>query len=511
METGFPDEPSEAHFQICDQAADILGATVDGNGLKANQLRLAKHDTSVYPLTGEISVTLSVSVREEERPGKNAVGPQLDGRRELQEKLSSVDPDVLNNPALTENIMGVIANDPGKGWALDNTKIRLKEGEKTYCVFEDCKSCAGRSWQTCIPCDGTGLDICLKCNGTGQIQNHNTGNFETCFACKGRERVQCMPCKGTGRILCTTCKATGSFTVVANVFYEAVLEFIPDDAGLDDNVRSIIAHFTPRKMATDGHAEIFADTATVQEGRIHIPLMAHLPVGLAEFQIAGKTVPAVIAGLNANVVEMEPFLDAAIKPGIVALTKISSGPMASGALIQAACRFRLLRRALADLESHTKKRVYYDIKDEYGAVMSDKYLQAAVKYADLALHKLGDGPRLRGFAIGTAVAGVLYALYFFMGAHATLAQTMATHIMVIDLAVLLAGFIAAYILVRMMATKTLQRILPPEIAPDGKHMAPAGVFGAYAFLATLLLWLMMALAAPDTPAWLADIVSRIKG
>ena len=51
-----PDSPAEEHFNICQAAAVFLGRLADGNGLKPNQLRLARHDTAVHQLPASVTV-----------------------------------------------------------------------------------------------------------------------------------------------------------------------------------------------------------------------------------------------------------------------------------------------------------------------------------------------------------------------------------------------------------------------------------------------------------------------
>ena len=98
--------PSEQHFQICDKAADLLGAVADGNGLKADQLRLARHDTSVYPLLGEMHATITPVVRHEDLPGKHQRGTPIESRYMLTQKTSGLDPE------LVKSVQGTLAFGP---------------------------------------------------------------------------------------------------------------------------------------------------------------------------------------------------------------------------------------------------------------------------------------------------------------------------------------------------------------------------------------------------------------
>src|SRR5690606_31895477 len=119
----------------------------------------------------------------------------------------------------------------------------------------------------------------------------------------------------------------------------------------------------------------------------------------------------------------------------------------------------------AGLTHHNKKTVYQKTLKSYPLVLSDKYARAAIKYAGDALLRIGDGPRWRGFVNGTALSAALSALYFVTPLRALILDAMgrhgaAHHMLLPDIAVWAAGYVATWLIIKLAAAQALARLLP---------------------------------------------------
>ena len=201
----------------------------------------------------------------------------------------------------------------------------------------------------------------------------------------------------------------------------------------------------------------------------------------------------------------------AIKPGINALFKLSKGPMATEALVDQACKYRLIRHTLSALSHQSKKQVYQQLKREYPVGLSDKYANAAVKYAGVAVLTLSKGPRKKGLLVGTLLAAVLSAAYFMVPLRGPLLTMMAQkgmqkHMLGVDLIVWALGWVAAVMVIKFMAAAALKKILP-DTAQTGKGGLPsAGNEGMLAIATSFAAWVACAAAAPVKPDWILAIL-----
>src|SRR5690348_14353365 len=72
-----PETAAEIHFAISQKAAAALGERAEGNGLKAQQVRLARHDTLVHQLPGLLTVGLKPEIAERRLKGNHPQGEVL--------------------------------------------------------------------------------------------------------------------------------------------------------------------------------------------------------------------------------------------------------------------------------------------------------------------------------------------------------------------------------------------------------------------------------------------------
>ncbi len=144
---------------------------------------------------------------------------------------------------------------------------------------------------------------------------------------------------------------------------------------------------------------------------------------------------------------------------------------------------------------------------EYPLVISDKFLKAAIKYADIGILALSRGPRIKGLLVGTAAATLLYAGYFIGPVRGIVfdklhAELMSQHTMGVDFVVLAAGYLVTWLAIKFMAKGALHKMLPGEVVDiSDKGLPSSGAQGWHALGTTLLAWTACAFFAVVKPLW----------
>lgn len=526
-----PEHPAEIHFQIGQKAADRLGRLVEGNGLKAEQVRLARHETLVHQIPGAVTVELKPDIVKGQLKGKRPFGLVLGSAGDVAVQGATLAAESTASAGVQQEILQHIGKDAAGGWGLKAFRLNLAATRKQFSVVEDCTKCKGEGKYACNVCNHTGavgcgtcgaqgLSPCPGCNGSGMAQQAdgssapcqrcNGGGKITCPTCQGARQLRCNACKGHGSVGCTECDQSGSWTNTYEVTLHAEGSFDLDRQHLPADVIAVIDKLGLRAIAAENHAEIFHLVPVAEGSKLIVPYLAFLPLANVELSVEGRAYPAAIAGLNGQVLSIEPLLDGTIKPGINALFKLSKGPLAAEALVNQACRFRLIREALAGLSRQSKRGVYQKLVKDYPLILSDKYAKATVKYASMALLALSKGPRLKGMIGGSLLGAALVAGYY-LGLRAAMAGALKPAIANgLDLGVLVLAAIAGWLSVKITAARALKRMLPEGVAGSaGRGLPPAGQEGLMAMAIIALAWLAAAFFAAPHPAWVEMFLRSI--
>ncbi|HYD19475.1 MAG TPA: hypothetical protein VEF76_13450 [Patescibacteria group bacterium] len=531
-----PEQPSEQHFQISQKAADTLGRLVDGNGLKAEQVRLARHETLVHQLPGAVIIELVPDFVKGQRKGKVPHGQVMGSEAAVKAAAIGLATESVSDKNVQIELMQLLDKDPARGWGMKPFKHPLKVTRKEFSVVEECLKCSGRAEYICTGCSGTGgvgcttcgttgLSQCPACFGSGAVQSGDGGRMGCqrcnasgriiCAACNGAKTVRCAACRGLTKIPCTECDRSGYWTQTFEMTFHAEARFNLDRQQIPRDVQEIVDRLGVRELATEEHAEIFRLAQNPEQKLLVIPFIAFLPIANVDFSIEGKQYPSGVAGLTGLIMGIDPLLDPIIKPGINALFKLSKGPLATEALIDQACKYRVLRQILSGLSHHSKRQVYQSVMKNYPLIISDRFAKASIKYADIALLALSKGPRMKGLVIGSVAAAAIYAGYFLTPAAGFIASKMialghAKQVIAADAAVWLLGFIAAWLTVKYMAAGAMQRLLPGEVVDKSdKGLPAAGTQGWQALGITLLAWAACACFALSKPVWVLALLKLV--
>ncbi len=531
-----PEQPSEIHFQIGQKAADKLGRLVDGNGWKAEQVRLARHETLVHQIPGAIHVVLKPDVVKSQLKGKRPHGQVMANEAAIMGLAAGIASEHIASKDVQVELMQHIDKDQGRGWGMKPFRLPLAVTKRDFCVVDECTKCGGQASYACticsksgaVPCPGCnaqGMAQCQTCFGAGAVNGPdgsrgpctrcNATGRTTCATCQGATQLRCGKCAGKGVIGCTECDMSGFWTWIFDMSFHAEASFEVDRQHLPPDVQATMEHLGVRQLATNDHAEIFRLHEVPEEKFLVIPYVAFLPIANVEFSIEGKQFPAGVAGLTGLILGIDPLLDNSIKPGINALFKLAKGPLAAEALVDQACKFRVIRSALSGLAHHSKRQVYQQIAKEYPLVLSDKYAKAIVKYADNALAAMARAPKTKGLIVGSLLGAGISAAYFMTPAHAYLQQTFAMNnkaqLQVAgDVAVYLLSYLAAWLTIKFIAAGALKKLLPDNVKnAEDKGLPAAGKQGVTAIFTTLAAWLALAFFALSKPDWVAAVLAHL--
>ncbi len=530
-----PAEPAEEHFQIPQKGLKDLANMMDGNGVKLEQVRLNRHDTQVHLVHAQLVIELKPDMTVNQRSGNQPSGKAMPTKEAVMQEAAAHGQTLVTNGAVQIEIGEVIDKKPGRAFGEKAFRFKINGAHEIYSVVDKCLKCNGATTNPCgtchasgtapcTGCAGQGYTQCPVCYGTGQQQRADgsrvpctkcNGTSRTmCMTCNGSKTLRCAVCNGNGRTSCTECDRSGYWTHIYEANWHAEVTFELNRKETLPEVVEVCELLGLQKIATEGHAEILRLVPEVSVDKLIFPFVALLPVAQVEFSVGGKMHPAVIAGLHGKIIEIEPLLDTLTKPGVSALVKLSKGPLAAAALVASACRFKMIRQVLAGLAHHSKGYVYAKLMREYPRLVTDKYAKATIRYADMALLALAEGPRWKGLAAGTGVSAILFGAYFMTAARESLhgalvSQKLEKHMLACDVVLWAVGCGIAFLAIKLFAASALKKILPANVQVDDRGLPAAGRQGWIAMPVVFVVWLGIAFAAAPRPDWLSLILQKL--
>lgn len=530
-----PEKPAEEHFLIPEKALKDLSRMLDGNGIKAAQVRMLRHDTTVHQVPGTLTISLKPDISTKQLKGKQSVGEVQGSKQQVVHEAAGLCATLVGNAAVQQEVVENISAKPGQSFGADPYEFKINAAQKQYSVIDTCQKCNGSTMCKCASCGGDGSSPCTMCNGNGftqcvycygmgQLQKSDgsrppctkcggTGR-DHCKSCQGRKEQKCAVCNGQGQNPCKECDRSGFWTHVFDVRFHAEAFFQLERSVIPPEVLEVVDIIGLKQIVVDGHAELLKLLPETVQDKIVIPFVALLPIAQVEFTMESKTYPAIVAGLHGRIIEIEPLLDRLVKPGISALMKLSKGPMAVSSLMATACRFKAIRQVLAGTAHHSKGHVYKKLTKEYPLVLSDGYAKAATSYAYQAILALSEGPRWKGFASGTLLSGMISAAYYLTGLRTQVANLMGNqdllqHLIVADVSVWATGYLLAIFVIKAFAASALKKILPDNVQVKDRGLPASGKQGVIALPATLVCWLIPAFFASAQPEWLLNILKKL--
>ena len=182
--------------------------------------------------------------------------------------------------------------------------------------------------------------------------------------------------------------------------------------------------------------------------------------------------------------------------------------MAQQALIDKALKYRLIKQVFSKTGKMSKLRILKFLKYEYPMGLSDKYAKAAIQFADKAISKITEKPRIKGMAIGTIISSLIMGAWFFVPLRKFIENMSSDEKMYIDTAIAIISAFIAYYTVRIFAGKALKQFALSGKTADKdikQILPPAKNQGIYAIFATILIFMLLAYFSPNAPIWLSEL------
>ena len=530
-----PREVETAYRAIPEKGGVVLASLADGNGMRADEVRLVSGETVIYLIPATVTITLAPEMAKSQLNGQNPQGDVLGSEGEVMSASAALLPEFLKGEAVRQDILETLRQQPGDGFGMKPKTIALKSVRRVFSVITTCPQCRGETVVPCPPCQGRGripcqtcrgmgVTKCVTCFGTGLMQDpsgervpcmrcQRRGNI-VCHTCNGLKEMACQSCSGQGRTGCSVCAQSGAQTNVYQMSAKASFTFEIDWRKVPQEAKDTAEKLGGEQIVAKKHAEIYWQLPEARDKNLVIEGIACFPIASAVYSVGGKSFPAKVAGLQGRIVEMDPVLDPHVKPGISALSKLSKGPLAADALMGTACKFKLVRRVLGEVSKRPKKAVYQDIVRDYGVILSDKYARAAVSSAVQALQAISKGPRIKGLVFGAVLAGALAAVYYMTPLRVSLYTTLAQkgferYIDIVDAGDWLIGALAAVFVIRLTVARALGKMLPASVHAEDKGGLPsAGAQGFMAFPAAAVVCVAVAALAAHKPEWILAVLKR---
>lgn len=432
-----------------------LAREIDGNGLKAAQIRIAREDIRSHQLLGELGVGFTLKLHRADKAGRHDAGTAVENEAAALAAAEHAARDFCRQPAAEALLKKAMQDDEAGGWGLRDHECDAGGDEYVYSFASRCTACDGKD------------SGCAACEGSGQITHVFRGRMRARFSFWLRRQ------------------------------------------GMDEGALAAAERIGMRDMAIRNEADIFMQPPVVRSDRLVCDACAWLPVAKLDLSLEGRFIPALVAGRSGHIVELPPILDRWLKPGISALLKLSRGSLAVDPLMDMALKSRLVRQTLQASLKHSQRQVYAALRKSYPMAVSDNYRRAAAKYAEAAIAALARQARQRAgrrvFMLATAVLG----LWFFAGLRMQMAGLAAPAVPAwgadIFLVLLLAGGGAVW--VGHAARRHVRDVIGLKELPT--KLPATGHESFVAIFWFLLAGFVMGVFAAEPPLWAKPVASAL--
>lgn len=520
------------------QAFERLRKLADGNGLKPQALELINADEKTYEIEGILRMEPNIDLQRVRYPGgvrgkDRKVFSRADELRTEIERRASI---LRERPDWIVSAATQAKSQPAGGWGLDQVEIPLPDHSAVLAMSETCPTCQGRQKLVCEHCQGQGMLTCQQCQGNRQEQcPHCMGRGEdplqpnqpchlcrgnkmiTCRACNGMAQVNCEICHGQRGVTCSSCNGAGSFTEEVTVTCRVRTYFTIACEGMPSGMRRGLDRLGYARLA-NGYADIETlsspqlanlekgkPTAKTAEGEDAIPTgaremprpeiryRARMPFAEMRVRFNGKAAIVSVFGKRGALLDVPPFLDAALKESCARLKQAAHGE----AEIEEALKVRILREAL-ELEAAGKGYVK-ELRRIYPVGLSPGLAQEILNDMRMAV-----GRTTRRFRIIAATGYFMLCAGIFSGllmtpAHAALTRDMSMiSALLLDFAVVGGAMAAGWFMLNAATRFLLSKRFPDLSLALRQKTGKTSVTLVIAILA--LFWALF-VSSPQQPLW----------
>jgi hypothetical protein len=436
---------SQSERPLTDHALARLRELGEGNGLSAETIELKESDEKTVTLTGALFLTPQAELKTQRLIGKGYKLPKVDRSfdsfADLSNFMTEKQQEFQTKGKWFDEVKLDLDKLPGKGWGLVDARIVLdQKPELNASAAETCLSCSGRGALTCHYCAGRGANPCMACGergsercyhcfGTGrnpQDQEQPCGicagtAFVVCRSCQGRRGTPCGNCQAAGVLSCDPCGGAGQTLELATLSFGADATFKPGSSGeLPAALRRGIDRAGGLKTLANGHAVIDysvpKDEEQPKKGVLVLNYTANLACADIVLRIQGKAQRIAVFGQKRVMLDVPPYLDAALAKGLQSVEQAAQGKVR----LTEALDYRAIRE-ISTLVLNGKAPLE-QIRKIYPLGLSKAMMQRIVRQLRRALARMTLVARWAGLVTAVIVADIIGGAFYLTSLHATTVQ-----------------------------------------------------------------------------------------
>lgn len=331
--------------QLAASALKTIRSLCSGNGLKAESITLSSLD--IKTLTNSASTFLEIKPQLQERKsaGKQVSGTLVHSKADAMKAIDGMIGGAVRDAGARQQILAQLQQRPDKGFGLNGTTINLDFLSQDFTWHENCNHCNGQGKSACPRCHGQKMEQCSQCQGrmmipcnicrnTGHVQGPD-GQQKICTKCQGQRRMICPLCRRAGKIPCRQCRAsgymncpscngTGVFSHITHLSAQGLTYFEFDRSPLPPAVANLVDKEAPA-LVVNGHIQVSSEAADAKNGALGLSYEMLFPYGEIIFSLRKKRLKAHLFGYKARLLDLPPFLNSLIAPGLRELEAAAVG------------------------------------------------------------------------------------------------------------------------------------------------------------------------------------------
>lgn len=481
-------DTDNAQKKLAQKALRQIRSLCQGNGVAPDSVQIKNARSTIIECQAITHVELHPETTEEKKKGRHNEGQMVESPAQLQKIITEITQKALKNNETRKHLTKMLIDRPDKGFSLHAEYFDVDPLKRDFCFHEACGTCSGKGNVACNRCGGQKREVCnhchgrsmlpcTYCHGSGFIQDQD-GEQSQCNRCFGQRQTACNICQKTGSIGCRQCSGSGAlkcnacggsafFTHITHLNVRLKTLFEIDRAALPDPVVKIIED-KGNKMVEKGHIRLHAEPVKREDGGLAIQYTAQFPYGDLELSINGKPLKAHIFGYKGKMLRLPNFLDQLIAQNFQNLEQAANNKNSIDSNIKKASKSRFIAEGLLLSVQMPPKKAMLALKKKFPMGASGTFIKQVILLSSKALNNATRKTRFSALAIGTFLAGLINAAYFFSPAREALTSNIENQMLVAGLDLLfipLGGFICDYI-VKYMAKRPLQRILGPLVTEN---------------------------------------------
>lgn len=496
--------------QVAQKALEKVRALCKGNGVKASDVTLAKHNVKLHALHASTYLELKPVMSEKIAPGKVVVGTQVGTREEVTRLMDQEMVKAANDQATKLQMASILLNRPDKGFGLHHQNVPLDFLKREYTYHDRCNSCNasgtmqcqkchGRKTEPCIKCSARGLMICPQCRGTGLLQGVK------CTRCHGQRYVPCDVCHRSGNMQCRTCHATGAqkcgtcggvgwkshivtLGAMAMTYFDYDAKSIPQWAA--DQIESRASELAEKKTI-----KIEGRTADDKENVLGASYDVTFPYGETTFMIGKKEVDCAVFGYGADLVNFPAVLDKLVQKGVDDLEEAANDVGDVADKIRKATKYRLIAQGVLLSARLTPKKAIGALLHKYPEGLTHTMAEKIVMLAERATTQIAKKPRLHGLLAGITGAAIGTAAFYLLPVRSSIAAHLPhpRYDAVLDILPLVLGGMGIVLAIQLSAARSMKNALGHLIKENGgkRFLPKAGSGAAIGWAACAALCLIM--------------------